>query len=95
MLSALMLTPLSVRPDRQRQGLGVELMRQSLATLEAMGPRIFLVLGHPAYYPRVGFRSELAAELESRWQGKPAFMARCANSLSGRLILPKAILDAH
>lgn len=94
-LPAAMLTPLAVRPGRQRRGIGTRIMTVSLECLEASGEDVFLVLGHPTYYPRAGFDRERARRIASPWGDTPAFMARCATSLSGRLVLAKPIADAH
>jgi putative acetyltransferase len=89
-----MLTPLAVRPDRQREGLGTNLMKFALEALEHSGESLFLVLGHPTYYPRVGFQSDLAVSVESPWAKTPAFMARGTSIPAGRLVLPKSIAAA-
>jgi putative acetyltransferase len=94
-IEAAMLTPLAVHPDRQREGLGTNLMKFSLNALERRGESLFFVLGHPSYYPRVGFRSDLSAAVESPWSGKPSFMVRGAIVPTGKLLLPKSIADAH
>jgi putative acetyltransferase len=94
-LKAAMLTPLAVRPDRQRRGTGLRLMDHALKELESRGETLFFVLGHPNYYPRAGFRAAAAAEVESPWSGNPAFMVRGRNVPAGRLIMPSAIADAH
>lgn len=91
---AAMLTPLGVRPDHQRRGIGTRLMQHALRRLEMRGERLFFVLGHPTYYARAGFSTAAAAGVESPWTGKPAFMARAAGDLRGRLVLPRAISDA-
>jgi len=88
---AAMLTPMAVRPDRQRQGLGLGLMRHALAELEAAGERLFLVLGHPDFYVRAGFSSSLGARIESPWSGTPAFMARGLDVPHGTLVMPTPI----
>ena len=93
-LPGAMLTPLAVRPDRRRLGIGTRLMVHSLEALEANGETLFFVLGHPSYYPRAGFRSELAERVESLWLRNPAFMARANFVPSGRLILPSVIANA-
>lgn len=49
------LGPVSVRPDRQQQGIGGALIRAGLARLEAMGAAGCVLLGHRDYYPRFGF----------------------------------------
>jgi GNAT superfamily N-acetyltransferase len=87
-LPAAILTPLAVRPDRQQLGIGTRLMVHSLEALEANGEDLFFVLGHPSYYPRAGFRSELAENVLSPWPCNPAFMARANFVPGGRLILP-------
>lgn len=50
------LGPLSVRPDRQRQGIGSTLLREGLARLRAQGIEGCALVGDPAYYTRFGFR---------------------------------------
>jgi len=50
--------PLSVRPDRQRSGIGSALMREGIARLQALGAKGCVVLGDPAYYERFGFRAK-------------------------------------
>ena len=69
------LAPLSVRPDRQRQGVGDALTRAGLDALRAQGVEACVVLGHPDYYPRFGFRTAAAARVISPYAGSPAFMA--------------------
>ena len=49
------LTPMSVRPDRQRLGVGSRLIRDALGRAEAAGEPAVMVQGIPAYYPRFGF----------------------------------------
>jgi putative acetyltransferase len=55
-LAAFGLAPMSVRPDRQRGGVGSALVRAGLAACRDAGADAVFVLGHPAYYPRFGFR---------------------------------------
>jgi putative acetyltransferase len=93
-VQAAMLTPLAVRPDRQRVGIGTKLMDFALKTLEVRGETLFFVLGHPAYYPRACFCAVAASRVASRWSGRPSFMARGVVP-EGRLVLPAAIADAH
>lgn len=92
-VKAAMLTPLAVRPDRQRSGIGQRLMAFALETLEGQGETLFFVLGHPEYYPKAGFRAELAADVESPWTGNSAFMARGQGACRGKLVLP-AVIEA-
>jgi putative acetyltransferase len=51
----LLLSPIGVRPDLQREGIGGELITRTLPVLaERSEPLVFLE-GHPTYYPRFGF----------------------------------------
>lgn len=50
------LAPMAVRPDRQRQGIGSELVRYGLERCRELGAVAVVVLGHPEYYPRFGFK---------------------------------------
>lgn len=52
---ALGLGPLSVRPDRQRRGIGGALMHTILGAADASGEQLVALLGDPAYYQRFGF----------------------------------------
>jgi len=92
---AAMLTPLSVRLDRQRVGIGTRLMEHALSELEKLGETTFFVIGHPDYYPRAGFHATRAADVESPWRGEPWFMVRAVANLKGRLLMPRVIADAH
>ena len=48
--------PLSVHPDRQRQGIGSALMKAGLQKIEAIGAAGCVLLGDPGYYRRFGFK---------------------------------------
>lgn len=49
------LGPVSVRPDRQGEGIGATLIRAGLQALKGQGAAGCVVLGDPAYYCRFGF----------------------------------------
>jgi putative acetyltransferase len=49
------LGPLSVLPERQREGIGSALIREGLARLKALGAGGAVLVGHREYYPRFGF----------------------------------------
>ena len=59
------LTCLSVAPDRQRDGVGSQLVRGGLARLAQDGYEVASLLGDPAYYGRFGFSSDLATRIEA------------------------------
>jgi putative acetyltransferase len=52
------LGPISVRPDRQRHGIGSLLMRAVLETLRANGARGCVLVGEPAFYRHFGFTAD-------------------------------------
>lgn len=53
---ALLLGPLAVHPDRQKLGIGLQLMRDGLGRAKAMGHALVLLVGDEPYYARLGFR---------------------------------------
>lgn len=52
------LGPVSVRPERQRRGIGRQLIAQGLEELKNSGAAGCVVFGEPAYYGRFGFVSD-------------------------------------
>jgi putative acetyltransferase len=70
------LAPMAVLPDRQRQGIGSQLVRRGLEILRERGCPFVVVVGHPEYYPRFGFEPASLHGLASQWEGVPdaAFM---------------------
>jgi putative acetyltransferase len=75
-LQTLVLAPLSVHPIYQRRGVGGELAKAGLATVKQRGYPSVLVLGHPNYYPRFGFRRASEWGLKMKEANPPeAFMA--------------------
>jgi putative acetyltransferase len=50
------LAPMAVAPARQRRGIGSALVRAGLERCREIGAAAVVVLGHPDFYPRFGFR---------------------------------------
>ncbi len=73
-IPALALAPLAVLPAFQNQGIGSALVHRGLKACRQQGQTIVIVLGHPHFYQRFGFRSDLAKRLESPYAGE-AFLA--------------------
>ncbi len=65
------LAPMAVLPARQSGGIGSKLVRHGLAHLDGTDCPYVIVLGHPDYYPRFGFRPASAYGLRSQWEGVP------------------------
>jgi putative acetyltransferase len=94
LIPAAALAPVAVSPPHQRQGIGGELIRYGLDVLRGAGERIVIVLGHPEYYPRFGFSSELARPLESPFP-REAYMALelvsgALDGIRGRVVYAQA-----
>lgn len=56
MKHAILLGPLAVHPLRQNMGVGLALMRTSLALAKEQGHKLVLLVGDGPYYARVGFQ---------------------------------------
>ena len=90
----LILTPMAVRPDRQRSGVGKQVVRAAIAAADARAEPVVLVEGVPSYYPQFGFRSasELGFERpdpripERAWMALP--LAAYHPAVSGRVVYP-------
>lgn len=52
------LGPISVRPDRQRQGFGRAMIEEGLRLLRARGAAGCALIGDPKYYGRFGFEGD-------------------------------------
>ncbi len=70
------LAPMSVLPEYQGQGIGSQLARTGLEMLRQAGQPFVIVLGHPHYYPRFGFKIASQHGIVSQYDGIPdeAFM---------------------
>lgn len=62
--SILMLSPLAVRPDRQRTGIGTALVREGLRVSAERTEPLVIVEGDPLYYSRFGFVAGSPAYVE-------------------------------
>jgi putative acetyltransferase len=90
----LILTPMAVRPDRQRAGVGGAVVRAALAAADERGEPLVLVEGVASYYPQFGFRPALELGLErpderipeAAWMAAP--LSAYDPSLRGRVAYP-------
>jgi len=69
---AMSLAPVAVLPEYQRQGYGCALVRAGLAECARRDQPVVVVVGHPEYYPRFGFRPARAAGLEAPFEVRDA-----------------------
>lgn len=90
----LVLSPVGVRPDLQRTGIGSRLITESLRSLRSRPEALVFLEGSPSYYPRVGFIPAITAGFKKPSDRIPdaAFQVASLNdratSLTGRLIYP-------
>lgn len=95
----LILTPMSVRPDRQRQGIGAALVQAALAAANERGEPLVLCEGVPSYYPQFGFRSATELGLlrpdpkipDAAWMAIP--LRAYDPGLRGRVVYPPFFPD--
>ena len=73
-IAAVALAPLAVIPTLQRQGIGGKLIGHGLDWLRGANERIVFVLGHPDYYLRFGFSTDISRFIESPFNPN-SFMA--------------------
>lgn len=52
------LGPISVLPDRQKQGIGSALIHEGMERLRALGAQGCVLVGDPGYYNRFGFAAD-------------------------------------
>ncbi len=87
------LAPIAVTPQFQNQGIGSALVQAALATSEAMGESLVIVLGHPRFYSRFGFEPSVGYGIESPWTvPEEVFMVKLLKSdrghYRGKVIYP-------
>jgi putative acetyltransferase len=63
----LSLGPIAVLPAYQNQGIGGELIRAGHQVGRSLGYRFVVLLGHPSYYPRFGYKVASLWGLSNPW----------------------------
>jgi len=91
--AVLELAPMAVVPDHQREGIGSALVIAGLDAAEVRDEPLVLVLGHPWFYPRFGFRPASAFGIRApRDVSAAAFMVKPLTTyrreLTGQVVLP-------
>jgi len=62
--TAIVLAPIAVKPEHQKRGIGRRLIEEGIRRCKALGFGLILLIGHPEYYPRLGFVSARSYGLE-------------------------------
>ncbi|MDQ6421754.1 N-acetyltransferase [Paenibacillus sp. LHD-117] len=62
----IVLAPIAVLPNVQKLGVGTRLIEEGLKRCKELGYGLVLLIGHPDYYPRFGFRPARSFGLELR-----------------------------
>ena len=94
LVEVLVLSPLSVRPDRQRNGVGSKLVKDTMQLLEERDEPLVFLEGDPGYYSRLGFVSgeQLGFVRPSVRIPEPAFqvgtLTGYESSMTGALVYP-------
>jgi predicted N-acetyltransferase YhbS len=93
------LAPMAVHPNYQNKGIGTKLVIDGLLRCKDLNFDSVIVLGHPEYYPRFGFKPASQWNLYSDFEAPDeAFLAlelkenTLANK-SGKVVYPKEYLE--
>ncbi len=93
----IVLAPIAVHPDYQKQGIGTKLIKEGLLRCTQLGYPVVLLIGHPAYYPQLGFKpaSHYGFTLTQFEVSDDVFMAYelindATHAIRGELRYPKA-----
>ncbi|MBS4195056.1 GNAT family N-acetyltransferase [Lederbergia citri] len=62
----IVLAPVSVKPGHQKIGIGSMLINEGLKRVRELGYGLVLLIGHPSYYPKFGFKPARQFGLELR-----------------------------
>ncbi|MBD2075938.1 N-acetyltransferase [Phormidium sp. FACHB-592] len=96
--SILSLAPVAVQPAVQKQGIGSALVQAGLTVADSLGEALIVVLGHPQFYPRFGFKPSVEYAIESPFPvPDAAFMVKPLQhfhvAYRGRVVYPSAFND--
>ncbi|WP_181410626.1 GNAT family N-acetyltransferase [Nocardioides humi] len=92
LVDVLVLSPLSVAPSRQREGVGGALLAAAVAEADRLGAPVVVLEGDPGYYGRHGWSpaADLGIEPPTRRVPRPAFravpLASYESWMTGRVI---------
>ncbi|MGR3764297.1 GNAT family N-acetyltransferase [Rossellomorea sp. NS-SX7] len=76
MIPSIALAPVAVHPEYQGEGIGTSLIQEGIARARNLGYTSVIVLGHPTYYPRFGFKRASEFSIKAPFDiGDEFFMA--------------------
>ena len=96
---SLALAPISVLPDYQKSGIGKRLIQAGLDKAKSLGYKSVIVMGHPEYYPKFGFRKASLWGIKAPFEvPDEAFMAlelegNTLNKISGVVEYPSVFFE--
>ena len=96
---SLALAPVSVLPAYQNKGIGGLLITEALKEAKELGYKSVVVLGHPEYYPRFGFKKASFWGIKAPFEvPDEAFMAielseNALNNVSGVVEYPSVFFE--
>lgn len=92
---SLVLGPVSVLPEFQKQGIGGKLIRAGHQKAVELGFRSVILIGHPEYYPRFGYKPASTWGIKTHYElpSDDVFMAvelteTALKNVSGMVIFP-------
>lgn len=92
---SLVLGPVSVLPEFQKQGIGGKLIRAGHQKAVELGFRSVILIGHPEYYPRFGYKPASSWGIKTHYElpSDDVFMAvelteGALKNVSGMVIFP-------
>jgi putative acetyltransferase len=65
------LAPIAVLPEFPRRGIGKALIKAGIEKLQISGEPFVIVLGHPEYYPPLGFVPASRFGIRCKYDGVP------------------------
>lgn len=88
----IVLAPIAVKPEFQKKGIGSKLINEGLRRCQELGYGIVLLIGHPEYYPKFGFKPARQFDLELKQFNVPDEMFMVCEVLEGELVKVKGEL---
>ncbi|RIX53702.1 GNAT family N-acetyltransferase [Paenibacillus nanensis] len=94
------LAPLAVQPEYQKQGIGKRLVQEGLKLGKELGFPLGFLIGHPDYYPKLGFKPARSFGYELKQYNVPdeVFMVSelqdgALDSVQGEFMYPNAFFS--